>query len=203
MLAPRSILKHTQWQMVKSQSQEHQSMSQNEWNKIQGPFKVFRTPSSKQNLLTLICQESCLTAWLTGSAGQTDSERPKRPRRTEGCHKDVWEGRKSRGGEFKSKSFTMREWHHLLDIHLLKPNTLCVLIRRHCCTLGIVAFVQMWVISVLVSVSLTLHGSQQGVVMEGPFRYGSNIVAVKPAVGRTSRRQCEDTLLNMKPWHNK
>lgn len=39
-----------------------------------------------------IFQEWSLTAGLTGSAGQTDSGKLKLPRRTEGCHRDVWEG---------------------------------------------------------------------------------------------------------------
>ena len=41
----------------------------------------------------------------------------------------------------------------------------------------------------LVCCSLVLHGSQQGVVMEGPFRYWVNVVAVKP----TGRRKTRNT----------
>ena len=58
-----------------------------------------------------------------------------------------------RAAEFKPKSFTMREWHHLLDIHLLEPKTvsshcMCAYQQAHC-ALCMVAFVQMWIISVL------------------------------------------------------
>lgn len=38
-----------------------------------------------------------------------------------------------------------------------------------------------------------LHGSEQGVVMEGPLRYRGNVIAVKPAAGRKPSRLCKDT----------
>lgn len=36
--------------------------------------------------------------------------------------------------------------------------------------------------------SLSLHGSEQRVVMKSPFRDGSNIIAVKPAARRMSEQ---------------
>lgn len=33
------------------------------------------------------------------------------------------------------------------------------------------------------SFSLTLHGPQQGVVVEGPLRYGGDVIAVKATAG--------------------
>lgn len=98
-------------------------------NKTQGPFKTqinrfFECLDWLKGVQTeLVNSDLWGVVRLTGSAGRRDSGKLKRRRRTEGCHKDVWEGSKSTGEEFKPKSFSMREWHHLLDIHLLKPYT--------------------------------------------------------------------------------
>lgn len=37
--------------------------------------------------------------------------------------------------------------------------------------------------------SWTLHGFQQGIVVEGPLGYGSNIIAMKPT--KETRWQCQ------------
>lgn len=78
------------------------------------------------------------TLLLTVNGGQTDSEKLKHPQKTEGCHTSVCEDRESRRGQFKTTSFSMREWHHLLDARLLRVNTGCGE-RVHvsvCCNLG-------------------------------------------------------------------
>lgn len=122
---------------------------------------------------------------LTKSAAQTDSGRLKLPRRTAGCHKDVWEGRK------EQKSKTGRSVRAGMAPSPGRSTTEAFASRQQL----IVPFSQCIITSFNAAVkqrgSVNSHGSQQGVVMEGPFRYCGNIIAVEAAGGWKSKKTHE------------